>query len=663
MVRILRKHPGMRATCNVVPCLIEQLEAYRDGANDRHLELTSAPADSLSDDERREFLSTAFLGNPSTMLDPYPRLVELHAKHARDEELTISELRDLQVWSNLVWVAPVLRDEQPWAGLFAKGKEYTEDDKTALFEAQRLLCGLFVDELRTAHDDGYIEVSFSPYYHPILPLLCDTDVMRDPTPEALLPTERFAYPEDAREQIRSAREYIGERLGEAPVGMWPSEGSVSEEVVEMAGRLGVVWTASDEGVLRRSLERAFGPTECKRRMEKGALFRAHRHPIPDGPAVFFRDHALSDLIGFVYSSWEPEEAAENFVLRLREIRGTLEKTDADLSDHCATIILDGENAWEYYSDNGEKFLHALYSALENDPAFEPTTPSTFLSKVEPDDLPRLAAGSWINADFRVWLGHAEDRAAWEWLARVRKRVAEHERSSPEDKGALEAARRSAFIAEGSDWTWWYGDYHSSPDDAVFDELYRGNLIAALEAIGAEVPEVLRHPIGEAGLRRATYSLPRDLLSPTLDGRDTWYFEWALAGRYLAAESGGAMHRTNRLISAVLFGYDTETFYMRIDLEHGVPEKRRGELAFVLALECETERRELELVDGQGLRCVRGDIVEAAVPYTAMGFVPPCDLRFSVRVIEGGEEVERVPEGDDIRVSILGAGLSSESWIA
>ena len=399
----------VRVTFNLVPSLLDQIQLYIDGGTDRHLELSRIPADQLSDRQRSEILSNFFLVHPSHMIEPYARYVSLYNKarqNAGDPILpslfSAEEMRDLQTWWNLTWVDPIFRGEQKIKRLFGKGEHFTEEDKHELLNWQKELMSRIVPTYRELFKSGRIDISFTPYYHPILPLLCDSEIAREAIPSIELPRKPFQYPEDARRQIEMSARKFEELFGSPMKGMWPSEGSISEEVAHMCADLGIEWIATDEEVLFHSL--------TKSGLERGtqplqALYRFGREP---GLKILFRDHALSDRIGFVYSGWESERAVADFIGSLKRIRTELGDR---LDEAVVTIVLDGENAWEFFPADGHRFLSGLYEALNDDPEIEMIGMTEAARTLQSRPLPRLFAGSWIDHNFRVWIGGREKNAA------------------------------------------------------------------------------------------------------------------------------------------------------------------------------------------------------------------------------------------------------------
>ncbi|MBI3593132.1 MAG: hypothetical protein HY099_06615, partial [Nitrospirae bacterium] len=357
------------------------------------------------------------------MIKPFPRYYELLVK--RGVRFTKSDIaraskyfdehdiRDLQVLFNLCWIDPMFRKSDAFMkGLEQKGRDFTEEEKHMLINKQFGILKEIIPEYRKMSQTGQVELSVSPFYHPILPLVWDTNCARIAMPNVNLPKRRFSHPEDAVKQIRMAVEYFEKLFGHKPSGMWPSEGSVSEDAVRAIRAEGIRWIATDEEVLARSLGRSFRSPEGYL-TDAAGLYRPYQF---SDVSMIFRDHKLSDLIGFVYSGWNPEKAVNDFIGKLVQIKNTLPKD----RPYIVPVILDGENAWEYYTNDGHDFLRRLYHALSNDTRFRTVTVSEFIKEHDAGDrLERLHAGSWINANFGIWLGHEEDNLSWDYLAQAR----------------------------------------------------------------------------------------------------------------------------------------------------------------------------------------------------------------------------------------------------
>src|SRR5688572_3485421 len=527
MVAMLEEFPRIRATFNLVPSLIRQIQAFaEDRAKDRHLELGLKPAGDLTPDESRWMVANGFHAPYGRMIGPYPRYVELHTARREHQPFTEADLRDLQVWHKLAWMDPdlLLRDPR-LAGLIEKDRGFIEDDKALLRQVELELLSRVVPAYRDAGARGQVELATSPYYHPILPLLCDSDAHQQAQPGSPKPRRRFTRPADARLQIDRAVAFHEATFGSRPAGMWPSEGSVSDEAVALIADAGLTWIATDEDILSRSLEVPIRPE---------LLYRPYR--IGDrGPVVLFRDHAMSDRIGFQYQSWDAGAAAADFLAQVRAAgRRFVEGGGGEVAT--VSVILDGENAWEYYDGGGRPFLRALYRALSEATDIQTVTMSEAAAGPAAP-LPSIFPGSWIHSDFYIWIGHRDDHRAWDQLSDARDTFDERAGRVPPE--ARDRALEELLIAEGSDWFWWYGDDHSSDHDADFDDLFRRHLRNAYTALGAPIPEELYATNISTG-RGPTRLEPSGFLTVTLDGRETSYLEWLGAVSPSLAQPGGAM---------------------------------------------------------------------------------------------------------------------------
>lgn len=701
MAAVLERYPAVHQTFNLVPSLVAQLEAGARGEfPDPQLRLFERPAAALSPEARVELLRTFFQANPETMIAPLPRYGELLERRGRggsDQELgraaasfTDQDVRDLQILFHLAWIDPTIRDgDEPLRALVAKGRGYTEADKRRLGERMRAILGAIVPLYRRLAASGQIEVSTTPFYHPILPLLCDTNVAREALPDIRLPARRFAHPEDAVVQLERAAAFVRERVGRAPVGLWPSEGSVSEAILPLVARAGFRWLATDEEILARSLGVHFAAAGEGARARTAGLYRPYRLRRPGGVdlAVVFRDHVLSDLIGFVYSQWEPVAAADDLIARLHEIAVALGDANRD-GGQLVSIILDGENAWEHYPADGRDFLDRLYERLSGAEGLRAVTVGEHLAAHPPQaELPRLFAGSWINHNFRIWIGHDEDNAAWDALGAARDALAA---AAKGDGGAappperLAAAWDALYAAEGSDWTWWYGDDHHSDHEMEFDALFRGHLVRLYDLIGKRVPADLSLPIKGRFRVYVPEERPRAFISPTIDGRITGYYEWYGAGRYEPGRAGSAMHQARGVIAEFRYGFDLESLYLRIDTSASLDalvaaiDEGEGPLALALVF-VEPEPMEVEIrLSAEGRpraelkrahmapRPIAGvaadEVVELAVPFAELAVLPETELRFRLVVRRGDRTIEQWPDRGFLVIAVPTEDFEAEHWL-
>jgi len=544
MVRVLDEFPDVRQTFNLVPSMVAQIAEYAAGtASDPFFECATIPAESLTEAQRTFVLRYFFQANVDKIIRRFPRYLELYER--RRDPMSVQDLRDLQVLSQMAWFdEDVLAKDEELQDLIRRGRNYSLRDQDLMTRKQREALSAVLPVYRDFAARGQIEISTTPFYHPILPLLCDSDIAAVSHPGITLP-QKFQYPQDALVQLERARAYIRDILGVTPVGLWPSEGSVSDEALAMAAGCGFTWAASDNGVLSRTLGKPAGCEETYQAYTWQQNGREMR--------MLFRDHYLSDLIGFEYSRMGAEEAADHFLGRIRENTGG--------HDVLVPIILDGENAWEWYEANGRPFLRALYQRISDDPGLQASTVSEALARSDTRPLDHVAPGSWINANFDIWIGAEEDNQAWNLLLDARRT---YEKYAPD---TMEVARLLAYeellIAEGSDWCWWYGPEHGSDNRPEFDELYREHLSNVYRALGLEPPARLSYPILQAH-EGELHEPPTNPIDVTLDGEVTSAFEWMGAGRFRPDPRSGAMHGGGSVAREMFYGSDGKRLFVRLD---------------------------------------------------------------------------------------------------
>ena len=687
MVKVLEEFPGVHATFNFVPLLAEQIEEYASGRfQEPWFDIAFSPAEKLQSEEKREAIDRAFQVNDN-FLQRWPRFQELATQvrsggvEACIAHWTVRDWRDLQVLSQLAWMDEEYLAKDPIVrALSEKGKAFTEEDKAALLDKQHELLAAVLPEYRQAAARGQIEISTTPYYHPILPLLCDTGIARVANPHTPLPHPAFRYPEDAREQLVRARNFHQRIFGKPPDGLWPSEGSVSDQALEIAMDLGFRWFATDEGVLGRTRNIGFW-RDASGYPENGAdLYTPWRLDRGTKELIgFFRDHYLSDLVGFVYSRMDAESAAEDLHSRIHAIG------DREPRGRTATVsvILDGENAWEYYPRNGREFLRRFYRRIEADSEIRALTMSEAVeASPNPPRLQGIFPGSWISANFDVWIGHSEDVRAWDLLrdareaferAQARHAPAHSSKSAGWAKG--ERAYEAVLAAEGSDWCWWYGPEHASVNDAEFDSLYRKHLTEIYNALGEHAPDALAHPIKRAP-ERGRSEMPTAYLNVQVDGRESSYFEWLGAGLYATDRRSSAMHGRQYVLGNVFYGFGLEHFWLRVD---PIPEAMAQMTAFQLRITIwdsretritlrVTEERLVGSVLEQGGACLLhpeavlaaayGKILELGLARELFDLRGRRELLVSVALWKGGLPVDVLPAEGVLKVAL---GEENFAW--
>ena len=669
MVAMIEEFPRVHLTFNLVPSLLAQLEDYARGtAQEPMQEIAAKRADELTLEERLFLLRYFFQANVEQLISRYPRYRQLYDRmHANDFHaeralpfFQANDLTDLQVLSQLAWIDERFLAEDPKIqSLVAKGQGYEYSDQEMLQRKQQEIIRAVFEAYRAAAERGQIEISTSPFYHPILPLLCDTQVAADAHPGVRLPQRRFRHPEDACLQLERALDLHRRLFGRVPIGLWPSEGSVSEEVLRIAASFGFQWTATDQRVLGNSIGEWVYRDASGTLVNADRLYRPYSFSTPSGPIqMLFRDQDLSDQIGFVYSRVAPHEAAADFLRRIKQNALPVVRQGKPAT---VPVILDGENAWEYYPQNGRPFLRALYGMLSEDPQLECVTVAEALQRHGPGEpLPRVVPGSWINANFDIWIGAEEDNQAWNYLSEARDFFTEHETAAPPAQRAV--ALEELLVAEGSDWNWWYGPEHSTANDPDFDSLYRSHLANIYRSLGHPPPEALAQPIARLHYRVAS-TPPEGPLAPRIDGVVTNYFEWMGAGYYAPVHHVATMHGRPPLLHQVFYGRDAENFFLRIDFHDLIgesPEQVQFRIGFrgaaapavmvsfrrpdpVSAIQCEI-RPEGETSSPTPLYgdAALGKIFEVRLSLRALGLPADQPFEFQVTLWENNLPVETLP---------------------
>lgn len=642
MVAMLKEFPEFHATFNLVPSLVSQLQEYaRDDVREQAFDLAFKPADQLSSADRDHLVEFSFQMNLRNQVNRFPRLRELydrfHLAGSRDvvRFWAVRDFLDLQVLSQLAWFDEIyLASDDIVRGLVRKGRGYTEDDKILLRKKEIELFNVTLEEYRSASERGQVEISTSPFYHPILPLLCDSSIAEESHPGVRLPRRVFRHPGDAEVQLKAAINLHEEVFGRRPAGLWPSEGGVSDDMLRMAAREGFAWTATDEGVLGRSLPATFIRHADGSLQGARDLYRPYRFS-SDGQqiSIFFRDHYLSDLIGFAYANMPAQAAAHHLHQRIHAAAGC-----AGDGPRVVSIILDGENAWDFFPGNGRKFLKSFYKKVVEDPDLKAVTASEALELCEQGSLSHVVPGSWINANFDVWIGAEEDNRAWDLLAEARDFFEQNQERTSLSNPNRKSARHEVWISEGSDWCWWYGPEHSSGHDEEFDRLYRTHLSNIYRLLEVSPPDNLAIPIKGLGLRAANYP-PRGAIEPLIDGLETNYFEWLGAGIYIPDATSGSMHGVRNCVDALYYGCGRDALFLRLDFplqfrkEHSSCQIRisidgdsNGRLyasireSNVVSLEFwkATEQLQVPSATGDGLQAGYSQIFEARLAYSVLG---------------------------------------------
>jgi alpha-amylase/alpha-mannosidase (GH57 family) len=520
----LERHPDMHVVMNFVPILLDQLEDYVDQFATGKLRdpllrlLVHEEGVALSDAQRQHVLDACFRSHYAKMIEPYPaykRLLELFNRLQADGEAALSYLSerymaDLLTWYHLAWCGEsVRREHELVARLLDKAEGFSYADRKELLDLIGEVIADIIPRYRKLAESGQIEISATPHYHPLAPLLIDFSSAKEAMPDAPMPGAAVYPGGKARvaAHIRKAKHSHKVRFGREPRGWWPAEGSISDATLAVMAEEGCGWAASGEGVLANSIQKA------QHGLPDRAEYLYRPYHLAHGAETincFFRDDKLSDLIGFEYSNWHGNDAAAHFVEQVEAVA----QHATTGSTPVVSVILDGENAWEYYPYNGFYFLDQLYGLLENHPTIRTNTYQNYLRSVAQSrskSLPSIVPGSWVYGNFSTWIGSADKNRAWDLLCAAKQSYDKVAGSGALSRDEQAAAEKQLCSCESSDWCWWFGDYNPANSVASFDRLYRHNLSELYRLLKLAPPANLSQPVshgsrsgGASGaMRRAT----------------------------------------------------------------------------------------------------------------------------------------------------------------
>ncbi len=521
MAAHLENHPSMRAVVNFSPILLEQLHAYVSEL-DKVLNDERSLSSTISDpilallvgikdipaevEERKQIVEDCKRCYAPRLIDPYPDFKRIVGclddalEYANDDsDFPLNYLQDqyfidLLVWYHLAWLGHSVKQTEVARRLLKKGHHFTFEDRVELISLIYESLSEIIPRYRILAQKGQIELSLTPYAHPIIPLLNDFENMRCAMPDTPMP-EGEKYPDGmsrSRWHMEKGFQVFEHYFNCKPQGVWLSEGGISPDALQLLSEYNVRWTATGEAVWRNTCRLE----DCNQDEinNKRALFKPYQYQDKD-VKIFFRDDGLSDLIGFEYSHWNAKDAAQNFVGNLENINSFL---GDDAEKQVVSIILDGENAWEYYLDNGHHFLDSLYRKMSLSNDINMTTFAELTDRLPATRTDNICSGSWVYGSFSTWIGHADKNRAWEYLVAAKKaydlKLKTHELSADRCKDAeLQLA-----ICEGSDWFWWFGDYNSAQSVNDFDKLFRVQLKRLYEILDVAPPDELEIAISVGG---------------------------------------------------------------------------------------------------------------------------------------------------------------------
>ena len=661
MLRLYERFPNTKGTINFVASLVDQLYEYVEGGKgDSFLDHTLVPAESLTPQQKIFLLRYFFMANPDREILPYSNYKKLYNRRGLDPAhidfqqairfFSTQDYLDLQVFYNLVWFGWAAKEEIPEiASLLSRGGHFTEEEKLFVVDSQRKILKNLLESIRRASASSNVEITTTPYFHPIFPLLMDTGFASRCMPRASLPPQ-MKNPAIAAAQLAGALENMERWTGRRPTGLWPAEGSVCPEMIPLLSDAGVKWMATDDRVLMLSLyslPKEQRDTSLHQPFE--AAFGGKK------VAMVFRDHGLSDLISFTYSRMPAGSAIDDFIGHMKVI-----DSDPRSGDKLVTVILDGENPWEFYPDSGREFLTGLFTSLDRE-GIPTTRVGDYIDEHPPAvTLENLHTGSWIDANFRIWIGKPQKNQGWSYIKRTMDEIGDAlspERRASDPRAAQ--AFESLCAACGSDWFWWYDDDFDSAFKADFDRIFRTHLKNVFLFLNRDVPIFLFEPIyryAEVG----ELADPPGFMYPSIDGQRTSFFEWANALRFNVRGRGGAMALSSEPFDTISFGFNTEASFIRIDpvdaeagFKLGVDDELLvhvfdGGKKFKFAFEDRDGRLSLNAVPINGdtppdlsvIQWKADAVLEFSVPFGPFGFKPGERMTIAITINRKGVEIRR-----------------------
>ena len=660
MAKLLEEFPGIKVTFNLVPSLLRRIELYLEGRRDRFQEIFEINPENMTDEQAAFLVINFFSANFDNHIKPFPRYNFLHNKMSEAggrnfagrwrEIFSDNELTDLQVWFSLSNIDQYYRENDDRVkDLIKKGEGFNESDKEMIITIEHEIMGKIIPLYKELWEKGNIEISTTPYYHPILPLLIDPQLGRTADPALPEYDLNFNWKKDAELQVSKGLAYMEKTFNRKPDGIWPSEGSLSEDVIGILENNGIKWTATDEKIIERSLDKS-GTRSGETGNAKFMPWTLRNGNIK----MFFRDNYLSDLIGFHYKNWDQKEAARDLYNKIEAV-GEGRKEEIVLP-----VILDGENAWEFYRESGREFLREFYSLVEQSEKVDMITFSEATS-IQAGDLNKFSAGSWINGNFNIWIGDEDDRKGWD-LIRIVKELIERNRDSIPDK-LIPEIMENILIAEGSDWFWWYGSENHTDDLETFDRLFRENLINVCKTADVPIPAELEIPVfGKIEKREGIRKIPNRYLSPVIDGKETSIYEWFGCGEIETGNMASAIYISHPVFRKIKYCFDKENLYLNIEMKDEAEKYIAGDLSFELEIGNGNVRSVIYLEHGDfEPSCFFGSILESRIPFHIFEGKEGDELKIIFTVKNGSDIFSLFPSEGSLNIRIPTERDYAKNW--
>ncbi|MDD3594221.1 MAG: glycoside hydrolase family 57 protein [Candidatus Gastranaerophilales bacterium] len=565
MLLLLDEFENIKLNFNLVPLLLSQIEDYvYHEAHDILSKYTICDVEKLSIEEKNYIFDHFFDANYTNQIEPNKPFLKLYKKrfveNCETEDFSDEEISDLLAWFNLAWFDPLhIERNEEIRNLFEKRYGYTKEDREKIIELQREIMRQIIPSYKRLLDEGRIEISTSPYYHPIIPLMIDFEKAKTINKDIILPETVSALKSDATAQIKSSIEKIQSTFGCTPKGIWLPELCISPASLKILSDLNIKWTIGDEHTLAKSLKKEFvrnyrGILEDPFDLNQCYTFENK----PNNIKILFRNAALSSLINFEYSNFDSLVAANDLYERIKTSQDKLEASPLD--NHILTIALDGENCWENYSKDGIDFLRAFYTLLDKDETINVTTISDYIDNLKiSKPIKKIVPGSWINNAFDMWIGDSIKNLAWDYLNKTKHDFMIAVKNENYDNEAIQKAHKELLVAQSSDWFWWYGEPNNSGRDEIFDSLFRNHLISVYNYLNLPAPPYLNIALDNFVGKPSKH--PKRLISPMITGTYTSSPEWNQAG---CIEIPQGPTFANKMIDKIFFGNDETNIYVRFD---------------------------------------------------------------------------------------------------
>jgi len=665
MIDLALRYPDLRLNFNFTPVLVLQLEELSERkVKDLWEGWSRKPAVTLTDYEKARILENFFKINWDTLIKPQPRYYELLQLRGQNYDLnslqesihhfTADDYRDLQTWYNLAWCGYSAEKRYPeLKELKKKGRGFTEEEKNRVLDIHHEIVRTVLGIYRDAQNAGKIEITTTPFFHPILPLVYDTEMAKRCMPGRQLP-ERFSAPEDALEHLKLAQALHERTFGRPARGLWPAEGSVAPELLPYFRQAGIEYFLTDEEVLFRGLAMDPARKTAADHLELFQGWLCHHGGAAIG--AVFRERPLSDFIGFNAARNGARESSDFMAHHLKHLA-----TVTDPNRGMVCLALDGENAWEAFADGGEEFLALMYEKILAAPELQTMLLGDYFDQHPPAvQLNTLHTGSWIGGDFDIWIGDPEENRGWEAIGKTRKFLVETLPTKNLSKEVTAQAWMEILAAEGSDWFWWYGPDFQTDCDFLFDELFRTHLQNVYRLLETEPPQYLDVPIRTRG-SFTTFTKPTAYIEPEVDGKDSGFFDWMGSGMFDVRNQGSAMFQADRVGECIYYGFSAEDFFVRFDYRLQAPEhlivyfhhpgalrlhvKQAGKPGEYKAwAERSGNGVKFEPVEDAEIEVACGSRMEIRFPLKHLGFTGAGEkIGFLVQVLGGGVEKERYPE--------------------